>query len=726
MGPCGGPPPLVMAEHINDPRQTEIQYVKGVGPRLATLFGKLGIHTAYELAMHFPRRYEDRRNLPKLKSLRPGMQVTVRGRISHVESKVGRSRMVRVIAVLNDGTGQVTLTWFNQPWLAKKLRDSDGEVIAFGTIREGQWGYEMASPDYEIIDEDAEPSDFGAIVPVYASTENLNQKVLRKAARAALEMTLPTLQDPMPSQVVHEAGLEPYAWSLQRIHRPETEEEMNRARARFVFDELFTIQLLVQLKRVKTQQEPGIVFPISRIVGRGQTTGLFTEGEIDPGEATLWDQAEAFLPFRLTGAQRLVIGQIWEDMERPTPMNRLLQGDVGSGKTAVAACAMLAAVRCGYQAALMAPTEILAEQHAMNLRRLFEPTGIEVVFLAGKLNAKTTAKTREAVASGRAHIVVGTHALIQEGVKFAQLGLAVIDEQHRFGVMQRVALRQKSDRVPDVLVMTATPIPRTLAMTVYGDLDVSVIDELPPGRKPIKTHWKRPSDRPKVYENVRALVQQGRQAYFVCPAIEESEKLQVQAAVDLHYRLSEQVFPEFKVGLLHGQLKPAEKESVMEAFRQGELHILVATVVIEVGVDVPNASVMVVEDANRFGLSQLHQIRGRVGRGEHQSFCILIADASSDDARERMEVLVETQDGFVIAEADLRIRGPGSLVGTEQSGVVDLRVADLIRDQIILEKARSFAARIAESDPHLQKPEHALLAAKFTERASDQAWIIVS
>lgn len=715
-----------MSDRSSDARLTEIQYVKGVGPRLAMLFGKLGIATAHDLVLHFPKRYEDRRNLPPLKSLRPGMEVTVRGKVSHVESKVGRSRMVRVIAVLYDGTGQITLTWFNQPWLAKKLRDAFGEVIAFGKVREGQWGYEMAAPDYEIIDEDAEPSDFGAIVPVYGSTENLNQKTLRKAARTALEMVLPSLKEHLPETVVRKAQLADYIWSVKTVHRPDSETDLARARERLSFDELFNIQLLVQLKRVRTQREPGISFPISSISGSAVTAGLFgATDHVDEGE-TLWHQVERMVPFTLTGAQQRVIQEIWTDMERTTPMNRLVQGDVGSGKTAVAAAAILAAIRCGYQAAMMAPTEILAEQHARSLRTLFEPLGIEVVFLAGKVSAKAARKVRESIASGAAHLVVGTHALIQEGVEFAKLGLAVIDEQHRFGVMQRVALRQKSNVVPDVLVMTATPIPRTLAMTVYGDLDVSVIDELPPGRKPIKTHWKRPSDRPKVYDNVRELLKQGRQAYFVCPAINESEKLQTQAAVDLHYRLSHQVYPEFTVGLLHGQMKPAEKDAAMEAFRRGETHILVATVVIEVGVDVANASVMVIEDANRFGLSQLHQIRGRVGRGSQQSYCILIADAASDDARERMEVMVETQDGFKIAEADLNIRGPGSLAGTEQSGILDFKIADLIRDQILLEKARRIAAEVAESDPNLERPEHADLAQRMVERVSQQAWIVVS
>jgi ATP-dependent DNA helicase RecG len=406
-------------------------------------------------------------------------------------------------------------------------------------------------------------------------------------------------------------------------------------------------------------------------------------------------------------------------------MNRLVQGDVGSGKTAVAAAAMLACVRCGYQAALMAPTEILAEQHYINIHRVFDPLGVPVRLLVGKQTAAQKKKAIDAAKSGEAPICIGTHALIQEGVAFDRLGLAIIDEQHRFGVLQRAALRAKGYN-PDVLVMTATPIPRTLTMTLYGDLDLSVIDEMPPGRRPIKTHWKKPSERPTVYEAVRKLLKEGRQAYFVCPLISESDKMQTQAAEDLYYRLSKGEFSDFRVALLHGQLKAAEKEETMDSFRRGEIDVLVSTVVIEVGVDVPNASVMVIEDANRFGLSQLHQLRGRVGRGEHQSFCVLIAEATTEEAQRRLSVLAETGDGFRIAEEDLRIRGPGDVAGTKQHGELEFQFADLIRDGVLLERARTAALRILETDPGLEKPEHAKMLARVLEKRPERALVPVS
>ncbi|HTQ11762.1 MAG TPA: ATP-dependent DNA helicase RecG [Fimbriimonadaceae bacterium] len=432
------------------------------------------------------------------------------------------------------------------------------------------------------------------------------------------------------------------------------------------------------------------------------------------------------LPFDLTGAQRRVIGEIFEDMKRPHPMNRLVQGDVGSGKTAVAAAAMLAAVRCGYQAALMAPTEILAEQHQANLHRIFEPLGIDVVLLVGKQTARERKRALDQTASGQAKIAIGTHALIQEGVQFDRLGFVVVDEQHRFGVLQRASLREKGLGNPDVLVMTATPIPRTLTMAIYGDLDLSVIDEMPPGRKPIKTHWMPPFKRQSVYETVRTLIQEGRQAYFVCPMISENEKMLAQAATDLHYQLSKGVFADLRVGLLHGQLKAREKEEAMERFRAKEIDVLVSTTVIEVGVDVPNASIMVIEDANRFGLSQLHQLRGRVGRGEWQSFCVLVAEAKTDDARARMDIMVQTNDGFKIAEEDLKLRGPGELAGTKQSGNLDFKLADLVQDARLLEVSRQAAMDLISRDPSLSQSEHAGILVKVQERRSQMAVATIS
>lgn len=705
----------------------EVQFLKGVGPKSAMVLAKLGLQTVEDVLWYLPRRYDDRTDLPQLVMLRPGEAQSVRGRILGVTTRRISGGRVMIQAVLDDGSGQVTLTWFNQPWVARELQKVEGEVMAFGTVKEGRSRQlEIASPEWEAVDEEDESGDFARIVPVYGLSEGVPQRTVRRAAASAVQFFADMVEDPLPEEFRKANRLAPLGWSLRQMHEPESPGHLERARHRLVYEEFLYLQLVLQMRRNAVQQEVGISFPLGQVSRRDMRMGggLFEDGGVDT--RSLEEQAMAMLPFELTGAQRRVVGEIWADMERGFPMNRLVQGDVGSGKTAVAACAMLGAVRCGYQAAMMAPTEILAEQHWMNLRRLFEPMGISVNLLVGKLGAKDKRRSLEKTASGEAQITVGTHALISEGVEFAKLGFVVIDEQHRFGVMQRLSLRQKGVDNPDVLVMTATPIPRTLTMSLYGDLDLSVIDELPPGRKAIKTHWKSPGKRDQVYETVRRLVAEGRQAYFVCPMISESDKMQTQAAEDLHYRLSEETFPDLKVGLLHGQMKAPEKEEVMNAFRSGEINVLVSTVVIEVGVDVPNASVMVIEDANRFGLSQLHQLRGRVGRGEHQSYCILIADATTGVAEERLKVLEETTDGFRIAEADLKIRGPGDVMGTRQSGMLEFKVADLITDGPVLEQARQGAIAILAEDADLSRPHHELMLRQVRKRRSDEAMISVS
>ncbi|MBL8067598.1 MAG: ATP-dependent DNA helicase RecG [Armatimonadetes bacterium] len=705
----------------------EAQFLKGVGPKQAMLLAKLGLHTVADVLWYLPRRYDDRTNLPKLVALRPGESQSVRGRLRGVQTRQLRGGKVMIQAILDDGTGQVVLTWFNQPWIARQLQKVEGEVMAYGAVKEGlNRRLEIASPEWEEVDEDDDSADFARIVPVYALSEGIPQRTVRKAAASAVEFFGHMVEDPLPEEFLRANRLIPLRAALKEMHRPESLDRLERARHRLVYDEFLYLQLVLQMRRNAVQQEVGIGFPLSRIGSLDVTGGggLFAQGE--PDRRPLREQCAALLPFELTGAQQRVVDEIWRDMERPFPMNRLVQGDVGSGKTAVAACAILGAVRCGYQAALMAPTEILAEQHYINLRRLFEPMGIAVNLLVGKLGARDKRRALERAASGTAQLTVGTHALISDGVAFARLGLVVIDEQHRFGVMQRLSLRQKAVENPDVLVMTATPIPRTLTMSLYGDLDLSVIDELPPGRKPVKTHWKSPAHRDQVYETVRDLVRQGRQAYFVCPMIAESDKMQTQAAEDLHYRLSSQTYPELKVGLLHGQMKAPEKESAMDQFRSGETDVLVSTVAIEVGVDVPNASVMVVEDANRFGLSQLHQLRGRVGRGAHQSYCILIADATNPESERRLAVLQQTSDGFRIAEEDLKIRGPGDMLGTRQSGMLEFKVADLLRDGSVLEQARQGAIAILETDPDLSQPRHRLILEEIRKRRSDEAMVSVS
>lgn len=710
---------------------TDVQFLKGIGPKLATGLHKLGIKTVRDMLWTVPKRYEDRREIPPISYLRPGQHASVRGRLVDVETRPIRGGRVLLRAWIEDETGRIVLVWFNQPWIAKQLHKVNGDIIAFGVVKEGDRAMEIHSPEWEAIEDDEDGDEFARIVPVYGLTEGVQQWVVRRAARSAVEYFAKDVVDPLPEQVRKANALPTLAWCLTQIHAPEDIESRDQARQRMVFEEFLYLQLMLQMRKRDVQQEVGIAFPVSQ-VGKGNGVAgnsIFAEGPKKP----LSEELKEMFPFELTGAQRRVIKEIYADMERPSPMNRLLQGDVGSGKTAVAAAAMLACVRCGYQAALMAPTEILAEQHYINIHRMFDPLGIDTRLLVGKQTAAQRRKALDAAKTGQAQICIGTHALIQEGVEFAKLGLAIIDEQHRFGVMQRAALRAKGYGHPDVLVMTATPIPRTLTMSLYGDLDLSVIDEMPPGRKPIKTHWKRPDERDATYRNVRKLVDEGRQAYFVCPLISESSKMEVQAAEDLYYRLTTQdgevpgVFADKRVGLLHGQLKSAEKEETMEAFRRGDLDVLVATVVIEVGVDVPNASVMVIEDADRFGLAQLHQLRGRVGRGEWQSFCILIAKAASSDTRRRMDVLVQTTDGFRIAEEDLDIRGAGNLTGTEQHGdSMDFVFANLVSDGAMLEKAREAAIRILDSDPVLKKRENAQILARVKEKRPEEALVSVS
>lgn len=705
------------------PLDTEVQFVKGVGPKNAELLGKVGLKTVRDLLYYLPRRYEDRRNLPPISSLRAGMVATVRGRLVGVDARPLRGGKVLIKAALSDKTGSITLTWFNQPWVRKKLESHEGEVLAYGVVKESGWALEMSSPEYELITDEDGGEAFARITPVYPLTEGLPQWLVRKSIAGALDRFAGDVIELLPGWMRTQFRLKPVVWSLRQVHQPESDESRREARRRLVFEEFLMMQIGLELRRRETHLEAGISFPISTLgtyyAPKIQpTSGLFVREDagVQAGE-TLADEVKRMLPFELTGAQKRVIGEIWRDMEAPHPMNRLLQGDVGAGKTAVAAASMLAAVRCGYQAAMMAPTEILAEQHFRGLQKLFEPLGIEVALLVGKQSKR---QRKEAVAKTKhatAQIVVGTHALIQEGVEFDRLGLVVIDEQHRFGVLQRAALKQKGVGIPDVLVMTATPIPRTLTMTLYGDLDLSVLDELPAGRKPIKTHWKPLVKRETVYEQVRELIAQGRQAYVVCPLIGDSDKLQAQAAEELYFRLSNEVYTDLRVGLLHGQLKPIEKEEVMDKFRRHELDVLVSTTVIEVGVDVPNANVMIIEDANRFGLAQLHQLRGRVGRGSHQSFCILLADAKSEDAIARMEIMASTTDGFKIAEEDLRIRGPGDMLGTKQSGMLDFEIADLVADSAQIEVAREAARLLLEKDPDLSAAEHRLLAQRVAESA---------
>ncbi|MFQ3611080.1 MAG: ATP-dependent DNA helicase RecG [Fimbriimonadales bacterium] len=668
--------------------ETEVRFLRGVGDKLAQVLAKLNIYTVADLVYHLPRRYEDRTQFRKIGHARPGEAATFMGTIVTVDNLRPRPNITVTKAFLDDGSGVLELIWFNQPYMKDiLLRLRNKKIVVYGLVKDSNWGLQMETPEWEELGTDDDPNDLlgmNRIVPIYPLTEGIRQKRMRQIVYNALQV-VDQIPDSLPPAVIRRVGLMPLHDALRQIHFPDNADQIEAARRRLVFEEFFVMQVGVGLQRLQTQQEQGIAM------------------RIDADHLT--EQLHRIVPFELTNAQKRVIREIWSDMARPHPMNRLLQGDVGSGKTVVAAAAILAAVDNHYQAAIMAPTEILAEQHYINLHRLFQPLGINVELMVGRLTQRQRNEARERIASGRGMVAVGTHALIQEGVEFARLGLAVIDEQHRFGVLQRAALRDKGIS-PHVLVMTATPIPRTLTLTLYGELDVSVIDELPPGRKPVKTHWKTPEERIKVYEGVRKMIEQGRQAYIICPLIEESDKLQVRAAEEMAEHLQKDVFPDLKVGLLHGRMKPIEKEEVMEAFRRGETHILVSTTVIEVGVDVPNAAAIVIEDADRFGLAQLHQLRGRVGRSEHQSYCILVGNPKSEDGQRRLEVMTQTTNGFIIAEEDLRIRGPGEIYGTRQSGMPSFRVADLVKDIGMLEVARQEAFQLLERDPDLSRPEH--------------------
>ncbi|HET7292955.1 MAG TPA: ATP-dependent DNA helicase RecG [Vicinamibacteria bacterium] len=661
--------------------QMPVQYVKGIGPQRARALEKLGVRTAEDLLLHVPFRYEDRRAFARIAELRPGMKVSVSGHVA--VAGLRRARRMAIYEIrLEDDTGRLKAIWFNQPFLRDVL-PMGARVVLYGAVEldaPGGRQLGMVSPQYEVLsgDDDGAPGlHTGRIVPIYEKLGPLQGKALRRATVLLAQQVPGDLPDPLPGAIRARLGVLGRGDALRRVHAPTDEDSLdalNAARSaghlRLILEELFLFQLgLARLRQGRALESKGIAFAIT--------------------DATR-EAVKRVLPFHLTGAQKRVLREIADDMRSPHPMNRLLQGDVGSGKTVVALLAMLIAVDNGYQAAFMAPTEILAEQHFLSLRRLLRPLPLQVELLsAGRRKGRRAVLER--VASGETHIAVGTHALIQEGVKFARLGLAVVDEQHRFGVLQREDLRRKGYDV-DVLVMTATPIPRTLALTAYGDLDTSVIDERPPGRTPVRTLLRSASQRREVVELVRGQLEAGRQAYVVYPLVEESEKLEdVKAATQMAGAWAA-ALPGRRVALLHGRMKSAEKEEVMGAFARGESHVLVATTVIEVGVDVANATVMVIEHAERFGLAQLHQLRGRVGRGSGASTCVLLAAGRlGDDARERLETLARTDDGFAIAEKDLELRGPGDFFGTRQSGLPTFRVAHLIRDRDLLERARAEA-----------------------------------
>lgn len=672
---------------------TPITYLKGVGPRLAVRLQRLGVETVQDLLFHLPSRYQDRTQVMPIGALRPGDEAVVRGEVLH--SEVQRGRRAMLLTRISDGTGSLTLRFFHFSAKQREGLERGQWLRCFGEARSGAVTLEMVHPEYQVVAKDTPTAGEEHLTPVYPTTEGLHQLTLRSLTERALERLAvgSGLQEWLPPEILEPLHFPTLAEALRYVHRPPPDAPVelllagrHPAQQRLAFEELLAHHLsLRQLRaRVERHHAPLLAAP-----------------------GALFDALLRQLPFQLTGAQRRVIAEIRADLGRPHPMQRLVQGDVGSGKTLVAAAAVLQAVEAGYQAAVMAPTELLAEQHLKNFSAWLTPLDVRIGWLAGKLAAKSRQPMLAQLANGELAVAVGTHALFQSDVAFHRLGLIVIDEQHRFGVHQRLALWEKgNDRghYPHQLIMTATPIPRTLAMVAYADLDCSVIDELPPGRQPVETVVVPESRRDEVVQRIHGACRQGQQAYWVCTLIEESEVLQCQAATDTAVLLAE-ALPELRVGLLHGRMKGAEKERVMTAFRSGDLDLLVATTVIEVGVDVPNASLMVIENAERLGLAQLHQLRGRVGRGTQQSACVLMyRPPLSSQGRERLAVMRRSNDGFEIARRDLELRGPGEVLGTKQSGMLQLRIADLLRDQALLPTVERAAGLLLAHHPQRVAP----------------------
>jgi ATP-dependent DNA helicase RecG len=673
--------------------ERSIDTVKGIGPKLAKKFAKKEVYTIEDLLYFIPRDYQDRRKVTPISELVEGESLIVYGEIVKSGlSHYGRRRVYEV--VITDGSGYLYLKWFNfNEGLWRKLYPLGKRIYAYGEVSRFGRNFEMIHP--EVVGDEEEEKltlEIGKIVPVYSSMEGVSNKVLRKILKSALEEYLPYIPNLIPSKYLKKAGYLPLRTALEKLHAPDDNADIISLRdgrsiyhKSLAFEEFFFLELALGWRKGKLKEESGIAFNV---------------------QSKLVEEFLAKLPFELTNAQRRVFEEIKQDMARPVPMNRLLQGDVGCGKTVIAFLASLIAIENGYQVALMAPTEILAEQHYYNFRQYNQLLGLNVALLTGGTPPSRKREIYHGLKTGYIQLVIGTHALFQETVEFKRLGLVIIDEQHRFGVLQRAELRAKAkDLTPDTLVMTATPIPRTLALTIYGDLDVSIIDEMPKGRKPVITKLFLEHNKDLAYELVKAELKKGHQAYVILPLIEESESLDLKAVLTYGEELKKRVFPEFKVEILHGKMSSHEKERVMQAFKRGEINVLVSTTVVEVGVDVPNATVMVIEHAERFGLSQLHQLRGRVGRSDKQSYCFLIANkvGFGSEAFKRLEVLTKTTDGFKIAEEDLKLRGPGEFLGTKQSGYLEFRRADLVKDYDVLLKARECAFDLIKEDPELKK-----------------------
>jgi len=696
--------------------ETPAQYVKGVGPKKSELLKKLGIKTVNDLLFYFPRRHEDRSKFLTISELKTkiGGFSTVKGVIKSASIFRTKTRITMFQLAVTDSTGVVYATWFNQPYLKKYFKAGDN-IILYGKIQKYS-RLQINVPEYEIITDDDDPTiHTGRIVPVYPLTESVRQRMLRSIEYACVGQFVKSISDCMPRSVLLSQKLIDLKYAVKHIHFPDNFETLENARRRLVFDEFFFLETALALKKAKLK--------------------LSVKGFAHKIDAELLDLFDKNLPFVLTNAQKKVIEHIKKDMASRRPMCRLLQGDVGSGKTIVALHAVVIAKQSGYQSVIMAPTEILAQQHYLTFDKFLSPLNIKIAILTSSTPVKEKAKIKSAIKAGEVDVVVGTHSLIEEDVEFKNLSLAIVDEQHKFGVDQRLKLTEKNKNL-DVLVMTATPIPRTLALTVYGDLDISIIDEMPPGRKPVKTAMFDEKHIQDVYKIIRDEIKNGRQVFVVYPLIDETvvETRLIASLPDefdadgqktfkaprrdapmgrlyknatkMYEDFKAKIFPDLRVGLMHGRLKSDEKENVLHDFRHGKVDILVSTIVVEVGIDMPNASVIVVEHAERFGLSQLHQLRGRIGRSTHQSYCLLVADAKTDNSKMRLQAMLDTQNGFKIAEKDLEIRGPGDFLGTRQSGLPEFQLANLIRDAVILEAARHSAYDVVRNNPDLSHPEN--------------------
>ncbi|MFV9567396.1 ATP-dependent DNA helicase RecG [Thermoanaerobacter mathranii] len=657
------------------PLNLDIQYVKGVGPKRAKLLKKLGIQTVEDLLFYFPKDYENRSSILKIEDLTVGEKQTFKGYIVGSPREIKTSRVIITKVPVKDGTGAVELVWYNQPYIKNNLKIGE-EYIINGKLR---FKYGQLIVENPVIEKSEDfKLNTGRIVPIYGLTEGLTQNAIRKIMFNALKEYVQEVEEFFDEEFLSEKRLMDIKSALININFPQNEAYLEQAKYRFKYQELFLLQMALFLMKGSAREKKGIKF--ERVDLKPFIMGL---------------------PFKLTQAQVKVLKEIIADMNSHKVMNRLVQGDVGSGKTVVAACSMYIAVKNGYQVAMMAPTEILAKQHYSTLKELFKNTDIKIGLLSGSLSPSNKKEVLEKIKKGDYDIIVGTHALIEDDVVFNNLGLCITDEQHRFGVRQRALLTQKGKN-PDVLVMTATPIPRTLALILYGDLDISIIDQLPPGRKKVKTYVISSSVRKKAYEFAMKEVKKGRQVYVVCPLIEESDKISAMSAEIVYREIYKDAFKEAKVGLLHGKMADSEKEKVMEEFVNGKIDILVSTTVIEVGVNVPNATVMIIENAERFGLAQLHQLRGRVGRSEFQSYCILISYSNSDVAKKRLGVLAQTSDGFKIAEKDLEIRGPGEFLGLRQHGLPEFKIANIVEDIDILKIVQKDVEELLKKDPKLE------------------------